>query len=99
MTRSVKMQLSFFLIVLFGVISYNYVATRPVENTAVNSNVRERERAFIQKRAEYIKSHGETSIAEQEINKELALRRGYSLINSSSSYQRVEEQDLEKFVK
>ncbi|WP_286379000.1 hypothetical protein [Acinetobacter towneri] len=73
--------------------------TRPVENTAVNSNVRERERAFIQKRAEYIKNHGETSIAEQEINKELALRRGHSLINSSSSYQRAEEQDLEKFVK
>jgi len=89
-SRSVKKQLSFFLIVLCGVISYNYVATRPVENTAVNSNVRERERAFI---------HGETSIAEQEINKELALRREHSLINSSSSYQRVEEQDLEKFVK
>lgn len=79
MSRNIKRQFGFFLIVLFGVISYNYVATRPVENTAVNSNVRERERAFIQKRAEYIKSHGETSIAEQEINKELALRRGYSL--------------------
>ncbi|MDM1493552.1 hypothetical protein [Acinetobacter indicus] len=54
---------------------------------------------YIQKRAEYIKNHGETSIAEQEINKELALRRGHSLINSSSSYQSAEEQDLEKFVK
>ena len=98
-TRSVKKQLSFFLIVLCGFITYNYIATRQAENMELNSNVQERERAFIQKRAEYIKSHGETSIAEQEINKELALRRGYSLINSSSSYQRVEEQDLEKFVK
>ena len=97
MSRSVKRQLSFFLIVLCGVIAYNYVATRQIEHTVVNSSVQER--AFIQKRAEYIKSHGETSIAEQEINKELALRRGHSLINSSSSYQRVEEQDLEKFVK
>ena len=99
MSRSIKRQLSFFLIVLCGFITYNYIATRQAENMELNSNVQERERAFIQKRAEYIKSHGETSIAEQEINKELALRRGYSLINSSSSYQRVEEQDLEKFVK
>ena len=99
MSRSIKRQLSFFLIVLCGFFTYNYIATRQAENMELNSNVQERERAFIQKRAEYIKSHGETSIAEQEINKELALRRGYSLINSSSSYQRVEEQDLEKFVK
>ena len=99
MSRSIKRQLSFFLIVLCGFITYNYIATRQAENMELNSNVQERERAFIQKRAEYIKSHGETSIAEQEINKELALRRGYSLINSSSSYQHVEEQDLEKFVK
>ena len=80
-------------------ISYNYVATRPVENTAVNSNVRERERAFIQKRAEYIKNHGETSMADQEIKQELAFRRAHFLINSSSSYQSAKEQDLEKFVK
>ena len=99
MSRSVKRQLSFFLIVLCGVIAYNYVATRQIEHTVVNSSVQERERAFIQKRAEYIKSHGETSIAEQEINKELALRRGHFLINSSSSYQSAKEQDLEKFVK
>jgi hypothetical protein len=98
-SRSVKKQLSFFLIVLCGVISYNYVATRQIENTAVNSNVQERERAFIQERAEYIKNHGETSMADQEINKELAFRREHSLINSSSSYQSVKEQDLEKFVK
>ena len=99
MSRSVKKQLSFFLIVLCGFITYNYIATRQAENMELNSNVQERERAFIQKSAEYIKSHGETSIAEQEINKELALRRGHSLINSSSSYQSAEEQDLEKFVK
>ena len=80
-------------------ISYNYVATRPVENTAVNSNVRERERAFIQKRAEYIKNHGATSMADQEIKQELAFRRAHFLINSSSSYQSAKEQDLEKFVK
>ncbi len=99
MSRSIKRQLGFSLIVLCGFITYNYIATRQAENMELNSNVRERERAFIQKRAEYIKNHGETSIAEQEINKELALRRGHSLINSSSSYQRVEEQDVEKFVK
>ena len=99
MSRSIKRQLSFFLIVLCGFITYNYIATRQAENMELNSNVQERERAFMLKRAEYIKNHGETSIAEQEINKELALRRGHSLINSSSSYQRVEEQDLEKFVK
>ena len=99
MSRSVKRQLSFFLIVLCGVISYNYVATGPVEKTAVNPNVQERERAFMQKRAEYIKNQGETSMAEQGIKQELALRRGHSLINSSSSYQSAEEQDLEKFVK
>ena len=99
MSRSVKKQLSFFLIVLCGVISYNYVANRPVENTAVNSNVREREQAFIQKRAEYIKNHGETSMADQEIKQELAFRRAHFLINSSSSYQSAKEQDLEKFVK
>jgi len=98
-SRSVKKQLSFFLIVLCGVISYNYVANRPVENTAVNSNVREREQAFIQKRAEYIKNHGETSMADQEIKQELAFRRAHFLINSSSSYQSAKEQDLEKFVK
>ncbi|MFW1973757.1 MULTISPECIES: hypothetical protein [Acinetobacter] len=94
-----KRQFGFFLIVLCGFITYNYIATRQAENMELNSNVQERERAFMLKRAEYIKNHGETSIAEQEINKELALRRGHSLINSSSSYQRVEEQDLEKFVK
>ena len=99
MSRSVKKQLSFFLIVLCGVISYNYVATRPVENTAVNSNVRERERAFIQKRAEYIKNHGAASIAEQDLHQELAFRSGHALMNSSSSYQSAKEQDLEKFVK
>jgi hypothetical protein len=98
-SRSVKKQLSFFLIVLCGVISYNYVATRQIENTVVNSNVQERERAFMQKRAEYIKNHGETSMADQEIKQELAFRRGHSLINSSSSYQSAKEQDLEKFVK
>ena len=99
MSRSIKRQLSFFLIVLCGVISYNYVATRPVENTAVNSNVRERERAFIQKRAEYIKNHGETSIAEQELHQELAFKSGHALMNSSSSYQSVEKQELEQSVK
>ncbi len=80
-------------------ISYNYVATRPVENTAVNSNVQERELAFMLKRAEYIKNHGETSMADQEIKQELAFRRAHFLINSSSSYQSAKEQDLEKFVK
>ncbi len=99
MSRSVKRQLSFFLIVICGVSTYNYVATRQIEHTVVNSSVQERERAFMQKRAEYIKNHGETSTADQEIKKELAFRRGHSLINSSSSYQSAKEQDLEKFVK
>jgi hypothetical protein len=74
------------------------VATRQIEHTVVNSNVQERERAFMQKRAEYIKNHGETSMADQEIKQELAFRREH-LINSSSSYQSAKEQDLEKFVK
>lgn len=99
MTRSVKRQLSFFLIVLCGFITYNYIAARQVENTDLNSRVQERERAFIQKRAEYIKNHGETSIAEQEMTQELAFRSGHALMNNSSSYQRVEEQDPEQFVK
>lgn len=97
MSRSVKRQLSFFLIVLCGVIAYNYVATRQIEHTVVNSSVQER--AFMQKRAEYIKNHGETSMADQEIKQELAFRRAHFLINSSSSYQSAKEQDLEKFVK
>ena len=62
MSRSIKRQLSFFLIVLCGVIAYNYVATRQIEHTVVNSSVQERERAFMQKRAEYIKNHGATSM-------------------------------------
>ena len=37
------------------------------------------------KRAEYIHKYGETSATDQEIQKELALRRGHSLIDSSSS--------------
>jgi hypothetical protein len=53
----------------------------------------------MQKRAEYIKNHGETSMADQEIKQELAFRRAHFLINSSSSYQSAKEQDLEKFVK
>lgn len=99
MSRNIKRQFGFFLIVLFCVITYDYIAIRQAENMELNSNVQERERAFMLKRAEYIKNHGAASIAEQEINKELALRRGHSLINSSSSYQSAEEQDLEKFVK
>ena len=99
MSRSVKRQLSFFLIVLCGVIAYNYVATRQIEHTVVNSSVQERERAFMQKRAEYIKNHGETSIAEQELHQELAFRSGHALMNSSSSYQSVEKQELEQSVK
>ena len=99
MTRSVKKQLSFFLIVLFGVISYNYVATRQAANMELNSNVQERERAFMLKRAEYIKNHGETSIAEQELHQELAFKSGHALMNSSSSYQSVEKQELEQSVK
>ena len=95
MSRSVKRQLSFFLIVLCGVIAYNYVATRQIEHTVVNSSVQERERAFMLKRAEYIKNHGETSIAEQELHQELAFRSGHALMNSSSSYQSVEKQELE----
>ena len=99
MTRSVKKQLSFFLIVLCGVIAYNYVATRQIENTVVNSSVQERERAFMQKRAEYIKNHGAASIAEQDLHQELAFRSGHALMSSLSSYQSVEEQDLEQSVK
>ena len=99
MSRSVKRQLSFFLIVLCGVITYIYIAIRQVENTELNSSIQERERAFMLKRAEYIKNHGETSMADQEIKQELAFRRAHFLINSSSSYQSAKEQDLEKFVK
>lgn len=99
MSKGVKRQLGFFLIVLCGVIAYNYVATRQIENTVVNSSVQERERAFMQKRAEYIKNHGETSIADQEITQELAFRSGHALMSSLSSYQSVEEQDLEQSVK
>jgi ribosomal protein L22 len=50
----------------------------------LNSNVQERERAFMLKRAEYIKNHGETSIAEQEMTQELAFRSGHALMNNSS---------------
>ena len=99
MSRSIKRQLGFFLIVLCGFITYNYIATRQAENMELNSNVQERERAFMLKRAEYIKNHGETSMADQEIKQELAFRRAHFLINSSSSYQSAKEQDLEKFVK
>lgn len=99
MSRSVKRQLSFFLIVLCGFITYNYIVARQVENTELNSSVQESEQAFILKRAEYIKNHGETSMADQEIKQELAFRRAHFLINSSSSYQSAKEQDLEKFVK
>lgn len=99
MSRSIKRQLGFFLIVLCGFITYNYIATRQAENMELNSNVQERERAFMLKRAEYIKNHGVASIAEQVLHQELAFRSGHALMNSSSSYQRVEEQDLEKFVK
>ena len=99
MSKGVKKQLSFFLIVLCGVIAYNYMATRQIENTMANSSVQERERAFMQKRAEYIKNHGETSMADQEIKQELAFRSGHALMSSSSSYQSVEERDLEQFVK
>lgn len=60
MSRSIKRQLSFFLIVLCGFITYNYIATRQAENMELNSNVQERERAFMLKRAEYIKNHGAT---------------------------------------
>ena len=99
MSRNIKRQFGFFLIVLFCVITYDYIAIRQAENMELNSNVQERERAFMLKRAEYIKNHGETSMADQEIKQELAFRRAHFLINSSSSYQSAKEQDLEKFVK
>ncbi|MCL6244405.1 hypothetical protein M5F04_07510 [Acinetobacter sp. ANC 7200] len=99
MSRNIKRQIVFFLIVLFCVITYNYIATRQAENMELNSNVQERERAFMLKRAEYIKNHGATSIAEQEIHQELAFKSGHALMNSSSSYQIVEKQALEQSVK
>lgn len=99
MSKGIKRQLIFFLIVLCGVIAYNYVATRQIENIVVNSSVQERERAFMQKRAEYIKNHGKTNIAEQEINQELAFRSGHTLLSSSSSFQSVEEPDIGQPVK
>ena len=99
MSRSIIRQLGFFLIVLCGFITYNYIATRQAANMELNSNVQERERAFMLKRAEYIKNHGETSMANLEITQELAFRRGHAFINSSTSYQSVEEQDLEQSVK
>ena len=85
MSRSVKKQLSFFLSVICGVGIYNYIATRQKQNNEVNVEVQQRERDFMEKRAEYIHKYGETSATDQEIQKELALRRGHSLIDSSSS--------------
>ncbi|QPF35780.1 hypothetical protein H0S57_03915 [Acinetobacter johnsonii] len=85
MSRSVKKQLSFFLSVICGVGIYNYIATRQKQNNEVNVEVQQRERDFMGKRAEYIHKYGETSATDQEIQKELALRRGHSLIDSSSS--------------
>lgn len=99
MSRNIKRQLGFFLIVLFCVITYNYIAIRQAENMELNSNVQERERAFMLKRAEYIKNHGKTSIAERELHQELVFRSGHALMNSSSSYQSVEKQELEQSVK
>jgi hypothetical protein len=84
-SRSVKKQLSFFLSVICGVGIYNYIATRQKQNNEVNVEVQQRERDFMGKRAEYIHKYGETSATDQEIQKELALRRGHSLIDSSSS--------------
>lgn len=78
MSRSIKKQLSFFLIVICGVGIYNYIATRQKQNNEVNVDVQQRERDFMEKRAEYINNHGETSTADQELNKELALRRWQS---------------------
>ena len=85
MSRGVKKQLSFFLSVICGVGIYNYIATRQKQNNEVNVEVQQRERDFMGKRAEYIHKYGETSATDQEIQKELALRRGHSLIDSSSS--------------
>ena len=85
MSRGIKKQLSFFLIVICGVVIYNYIATRQKQNNEVNVEVQQRERDFMGKRAEYIHKYGETSATDQEIQKELALRRGHSLIDSSSS--------------
>ncbi|QQN38713.1 hypothetical protein LIS44_03970 [Acinetobacter haemolyticus] len=85
MSRGIKKQLSFFLIVICGVGIYNYIATRQKQNNEVNVDVQQRERDFMEKRAEYIHKHGDTSAKDQEIQKELALRRGHSLIDSSSS--------------
>lgn len=99
MSRNIKRQFGFFLIVLFCVITYDYIAIRQAENIELNSNVQERERAFMLKRAEYIKNHGAASIAEQELHKELAFRSGHALMNSSSSYQSVGKQELEQSVK
>lgn len=99
MSRNIKRQFGFFLIVLFCVITYDYIAIRQAENMELNSNVQERERAFMLKRAEYIKNHGAASIAEQELHQELAFRSGHALMNSSSSYQSVGKQELEQSVK
>lgn len=99
MSRNIKRQFGFFLIVLFCVITYDYIAIRQAENMELNSNVQECERAFMLKRAEYIKNHGAASIAEQELHQELAFRSGHALMNSSSSYQSVGKQELEQSVK
>ena len=99
MSRNIKRQFGFFLIVLFCVITYDYIAIRQAENMELNSNVQERQRAFMLKRAEYIKNHGAASIAEQELHQELAFRSGHALMNSSSSYQSVGKQELEQSVK
>ena len=99
MTKSLKKKLIFFLIILCVVIIYNYITIRQSETENVIARVQERERVFLQKRAEYIKKHGEIPIAEQKITQELAYRRGHSLISNSSSYQSIEKQDLETIVK
>ena len=91
MSRGIKKQLSFFLIVICGVGIYNYIATRQKQNNEVNVEVQQRERDFMGKRAEYIHKYGETSATDQEIQKELALRRGHSLIDSSSSIKNAQD--------
>ena len=46
-------------------IGYNYIATRPVQDKGVYSDVQEYKRVLMQKRAENVKNHAEGGITDQ----------------------------------
>lgn len=85
MNKSIKKQISFFVIILCGVGSYNYFATRPIQNTELNLKAQEGEREFMQKRAEYIQKNGDISPMEQRISTEFSLSKNPNLIEGTTS--------------